>query len=141
MEIRFHECPVCGAAEGSCSDIASAPIRLPLQVAIEPEGLGMPKKHPGKFFHTPVRVFRNDRLIYGAETDIPWDRAIELGLVEDDTVEMPVAVEPTPEQIAATEVEVPEGENLPALVEATDVTAAIRKRPKKNPSAKLSNVS
>ena len=101
----------------------------------------MAKSNAGRFFHTTTRVFRNHRLVVGAEQDIPWQQAIDLGLVEDDSVKIPVVLEPTPEQLAATLIEIPEGENAPTLVETTEVAASIRKRSKKNPSGKLSNVS
>jgi len=127
------DCDVCGAANGSCGDFLSG---LPVGFAGEPKENGMPKS--GRFYRTTERVFRNGRLVLGAGLDIPWEQAVEFGLVEAPPSTTLAHFTP-PEEPAEPSVEVVDVK--PELVSNEDVTAAIKRRPKRTPGARLGSVS
>ena len=129
------DCDICGAAGGKCGDFISG---LPLGVALEPKGNGQMKS--GRFYRTTERVFRNGRLVVGIGVDMPWEQAIELGLVEAPPTEPTVlGIEPPTEVVEITEADIQESK--PELVAAEDITAAIKRRPKNKPGARLKDAS
>lgn len=91
-------------------------------------------KRNGKFYTTTERVFRNNRLVLGQGDTVPWERAVELGLVESDDpiIETP-EVEPPHEMPPREE----NGEHVPELVADPDITATIVRRKRKNPNGGL----
>lgn len=105
---------------------------IPLEYATTPKDVGVTRN--GKFYTTTERVFRNNRLVLGQGDTVPWERAVELGLVESDdpVIETP-EVEPPHEMPPREE----NGEHVPELVADPDITATIVRRKRKNPNGGL----
>lgn len=118
-------CVVCG--EVGCDFALQSTV--PIGIAGVPVGSG--ERKSGKFFVTTDRVWKNNRLVHGANVEITWEEAQHLGLVPTDS---PVA--PVPEEAPSTTlVETGAGELAPEP--ASTAAAAVRRR---KPAAKKTGV-
>lgn len=129
MSVGLSACVVCGGPAGACSDTMIKAV--PLTIAGKPEGSGQWKS--GRFFTTTTRVFKNNRLVYGVGSAIPWAEAAELGLVEPEPPRYPPVHAPE-----VVEVTGEDGEKETTQVVNPQAVAAVKRRTKKaNPSGGL----